>query len=62
MHKDMIDSIKSFFEEEIMLFWDMTTIESKRQYEQRVCTDETIQKKECWAARKQWQWRTSNKW
>ena len=34
---------------------NLTRIESKRQYEQRVCTDETIQKQECWAARTQQQ-------
>jgi len=34
---------------------NLTRIESKRQYEQRVCTDETIQNKGCWAARTQQQ-------
>jgi len=32
----------------------LTRIKQKRQYKQRVCTDETIQnERECWAAQKQ---------
>jgi len=45
-----------------MVWYLMTRIESKRQYKQWVCTGETIQKQGGWAAQKQQQWRTKDRW